>query len=430
MSKSRDIFLVTTITAFWGTVLAIPDFSKYYAFRLCLVLHLLSIMYLVITGGWKSRFAKQQVLVRDYLWFYAGWLLWALISISWVDSPTDGLRQLFALFCGITMLSSLVVYIDSPCEANRYVRVFLATLALFSGIGLWEHFTGLHIRNTTHLDPRIYANAYTFPTAVFANTNDFATFLALYLPFPYIGLRRESPVWARVLCLLLLVSGCFLLKTTDSRANVLALGLMSVCAVLLYLSRLPKRIIAFLAGGLVFLSILAGSSLCTPQGQKVIAGVSSKLIKTDERGSSDQIRLSLAKGGLQLLKEHHYLGVGAGNLEFHMRRYWLETRGLINMHNYWLEVLVNYGVFLWAFFLAFYFKLLANLLTVVRHSAAPQLRNLAEACLLSLIGFSIGSISSSGIIGQIFPWILFGFSLAVYNLYLNEPVLKPENKGN
>jgi hypothetical protein len=51
--------------------------------------------------------------------------------------------------------------------------------------------------------------------------------------------------------------------------------------------------------------------------------------------------VALIKQGFWLLKEHYFLGVGAGNVEYHMAQFKDLTQGIVNMHNWWGEVLIN-----------------------------------------------------------------------------------------
>ena len=93
------------------------------------------------------------------------------------------------------------------------------------------------------------------------------------------------------------------------------------------------------------------------------------------------------------------------------------TSGIVNAHNFWLEVLVDYGVPIFALFVAFYLGLLWNLLRIMRSSESPVLRAVSMATFVSLVMFSVACLSSSSLIKQLFPWLLFATALCVISCH-------------
>lgn len=108
-------------------------------------------------------------------------------------------------------------------------------------------------------------------------------------------------------------------------------------------------------------------------------------------------------------------GVGAGNAEYWMENFALyDTFGILNPHNWWLEILINYGVFIFTGYLLFFLSLVRRLWQAYKTTDGAD-RMIAEALLLSLVGFSIASISSSSIMAFTPQWLLFAFALAFLN---------------
>jgi len=71
--------------------------------------------------------------------------------------------------------------------------------------------------------------------------------------------------------------------------------------------------------------------------------------------------MNLIRNGLVFLSSTFGFGVGAGNIE-----YWMEhnpvynTSSITNMHNWWIEILVAYGVIIFILYIVFFAKLFMN----------------------------------------------------------------------
>ncbi|MHB8984034.1 MAG: O-antigen ligase family protein [Carboxydocellales bacterium] len=422
MAKLKLLWLLTVAAAFWGPFLAISSHPQAFAFRILFLGHLVVLASIALFSNELSTHLKQ-VKIRDQLWFFLFWLFWATISIFWADSRIDAVMHIWALFSGIAIIVITVLYTDTDRDLTKYSRLILATFLLFSFIGLFEHLTGVHIKPMSTIDPLIYAGEAKFPRVIFSNPNDFATYLALYLPFLYSRAKYCTSWWRKAFGWSTLFFGIYLIMVTQSRANILALFLMTFSALVLYLK--DKKLKGFrnlLITGIIIGIVWWGTGYTSYNNlgfTDVVYQLNSLENENQEKGSSIQLRIGLIRGGLDMLKKHVFLGVGAGNAEYHMQDYWLWTRGLTNLHNWWLEVLVNYGVLVWILYLAFYAKLMWNLFTVQHRSKNILLKQLAEAVFLAMTGFLIGAISSSTLYAANFMWFIFALGLAVYNRYLN-----------
>jgi len=135
---------------------------------------------------------------------------------------------------------------------------------------------------------------------------------------------------------------------------------------------------------------------------------------------STGIRINLIKNSLIFLARTGTFGVGAGNAE-----YWMEnlqvypTYGIINPHNWWAEVLVQYGVFIFTGYLLFYLSLIIKLYAIYYRLSDKTERMICEGLLVGLVGFSFASISSSSIMALNPHWLFFAFSLAFLNYCRN-----------
>lgn len=129
----------------------------------------------------------------------------------------------------------------------------------------------------------------------------------------------------------------------------------------------------------------------------------------DLSGSSDIARLNLIKNGLYFLKQTYGFGVGAGNLYN-----WLAERSIYYIgdlrfiHNWYIEVLVTFGVVFFILYMIFHGRILHKL-----YSHKYRTSSLKTSFFLSFLCFSVVSISSSSNVYSEWVWMY----LVVVSLY-------------
>ena len=84
---------------------------------------------------------------------------------------------------------------------------------------------------------------------------------------------------------------------------------------------------------------------------------------------------------------------------------------MANLHDWWLEVLVDGGVVGFALYLLFYLTLLRRQTRAARRTTDPLVRYMCLAGTLSLVGWVIGSIGPSTAIHFAPMWIVFGLGM-------------------
>ena len=132
-------------------------------------------------------------------------------------------------------------------------------------------------------------------------------------------------------------------------------------------------------------------------------------------------RMNLAKNGLRFLLSTWGFGVGAGNVEF-----WMKTKGQfdtgnkINIHNWFLEVLVNYGVFIFVGYLIFFAGIAYKVFTLINQHKDDQIMKVLGVSILGvMIGFIFASISPSSIMAYRPHWMIYAIGLSYINIGLN-----------
>lgn len=417
-SVLKTLFWLTIITALTGPAFLTISFGSYHLFPfrffLPLILFLILLQVLVNYGKLKASLKK----IKPYLLFLAVWFAYAIISLSWAQSKIAALQEIFFLFTGFSLIFLIILYLKNLKDLKIFYWLWIILAILLLGIGFWETFTGNHLPSSAYLG-RATAYAGKFrPSGFFYNTNDFATFLGLIFPFILAWIHYGKKRFSRFLGIILFGGAFYLLVETGSRANLLAL-ILECFILFFFLLTINKKIKLVLSIVLIVaLLFLLFPNFIQQIFNKVNLELSSFGSEYQMTVGSDIMRINLAKNALYYLFYSYGFGVGAGNIETHIADFSpYYTSTLLNLHNWWAEILANYGIFIFCGYLLFYLGLIYNLWKIWHKKLEINEKIICESLLLSLIGFSIASISSSSIMAFNPQWILFGVSLAFLNYY-------------
>ena len=173
----KILFWLLLISIFLGSsFLAIPVGSYHIIlFRILLFLTLLFIIYQILLNRGKIKISYKKI--NFYLLFFAIWFLYALITISWTISKTESIKELFFLFSGFNIIFLMVFYLKKIRDFKTLYILWLILFGFLTGLGLWEMFTGNRLPSSGYFETK-WANKMIWPTAIFHNTNDFASFIA------------------------------------------------------------------------------------------------------------------------------------------------------------------------------------------------------------------------------------------------------------
>lgn len=405
------LVVLTALAAIAGPNLAAPPAPWLFLFRILIVLlGLGAVGYLLMDG----RLALPAGLPRPAA-ILGVWFCWMALSIGWADDTVAAVR--WTTF--MAMMAGMALAIAILCRSRRRAKILLWSLlgafALSCLIGLGEALTRHHL-------PTFRPNAGSTTGLIgvgslFGNQNNFATFLSLSLPFllalpvVYRDVRlRAIGLGGSLLALgFILVSG--------SKSGLISAGLVVVGLLVMIGSDRRSRgrllvaaAIAALAVVFVVPSLLGGGLVKLDQRTvtKLNFGVLADQLQNQQ--GSGGVRSSLLRDGLGLVSQTDGLGVGAGNAETHVRTL-VDFPGVANLHNWWLEVLVNGGIVGLALYVLFYLTLLRRQGRLARRAHDPLVRYMALAGTLSLIGWIVGSIGPSTAIHFAPMWIVFGLGM-------------------
>lgn len=358
-----------------------------------------------------------------YFAFMLFWVVYSIIPFIWVVDFAAWSKMYIFLLSGFITTWYIGLYLTSKEDIIRALKFVELLSVLFGIIAFVEIITGNYLfLNESHID--FYQDrsqlqstiSYRVPISIFANPNNYSIFLIFSIFFSFSLSKTKGTKIGRFISLVLTLVFSFLLIATQSRSGFFGLLLGITAYGLLELMRIGSsnmvKIIFFLVGVFVFLIpwIIDNRELY------------GALIEVDFSGSSgsDSTRINLIKNGFHFLLNSFFLGVGLGNIEYHMSYNSVYQVGYItNIHNWWMEILVSSGVVVFLYYLFVYVNSLKKLFKIFVHYQDREMKVISSVFFSVLVSFIVASMGPSSLMYN--EWILpvIAVIMAFVNLHIS-----------
>ncbi|WP_026581058.1 O-antigen ligase family protein [Bacillus sp. J33] len=378
---------------------------------------LLPVAVIILLYQWFVKdefFSAGREPLKNIILFYYFWIAYAVLSLLWVLSVSEGIKDIIFLCSGLLFTFLFISLFKEREDYHNLLWLWMAVLLLMVGLGFWNHLTLQHLPISRMYNAPMYIRDR--PTAVFTNENDFATYMAISVFIALAFLQFHKSFLLKLLGFALLGTTLYLILVTSSRANLLAVMLAGFFWFILFTSIKQKRYLLLL-GSAGFIVVLAVSpAAVTAIFKEVESQILSIFAFTDTGDASMDIRKNLLKNSLIFIANSLGFGIGAGNAETYMKAAGLfPTMGTLNIHNWWAELLVHYGVLIFMGYVLIYLWFMVILYKLFKSAEHWKDRLISQALCTSLIAFSVASISPSSIMTLNFVWILFAIAAGYIN---------------
>lgn len=415
-----SVFLGTEIFAIHTPVLQLS------LYRLLMVLAWLMTFYQLSKRSPRLTLGKD-LLSHYIIGVFGFWWVWALVSLTWSFSISHWFRAFFLLSMGVSAIIMIYFWTGNLRQWKVLIQGMWVAMTGLMVWGYYEIITNHYIlADLTKLDKYDTFATQPFsriPITIFENQNDYATLLLAYLVVSIIHLHLSTSQKGKLLILGTVFMTSYLIIRSDSRMILLSFITFFLILVLLNI-RLDFSFSIWIKGitGVVAIVVLMAI---------FIEPVSAKLADLFYTGfgqalNGDSVRLNLWRNGLHFLGQTWGMGVGAGNIEFWMAYFsQLPTRIITNMHNWWLEILVAYGLPVFIAYVSAYVAMI-YLLLVRRNQLPPPYCQVNNILIAFLIVYIFASITSASNMLIEWHWVFFGVLIAY--LKLIEQMRKADSK--
>ena len=389
-------------------------------FQMSLYRLMLAIAPLLLIGSINNQKLREFTKRNNFLTyvFMLFWTIYAMISVVIVQDYSSWFRYLIFIISGVLAIWLIGLYLYKQNDFFRVFSLIEVFVTLYSLIGYYEILTGdyrfLNAGSEDYFSEALNSVGTRIPTSVFGNPNNFALFCIVGYYNSLICRKIQGNIFVRSASLIVAFSSIILLLATESRAcligflsSLFALGTLEVTQNFKW-----RKIIPFIAVAVIFLAISLGSPENFQESILPLVAIDF----TGETEGSDFIRMNLILNGLAFLKESGFLGVGAGNIEYHMAHNSLFFVGeTTNIHNWWMEILVSFGVIVFLGYIIIYLKNFVLLRHYALTTNDANTRYISQCLLGFMIAFVLASISASSNMTAEWLWAYWGIVYSYVN---------------
>ena len=347
-------------------------------------------------------------------WFFL--LFYSLFQLLWVKEFFEWFKSFFIFF------EVFLFFTIFPSVLNTKKRLIICLYLLEISIivqmiiGGYEAFTGDYLIQTKYIDSyfrlqSLSSTGFYTPVAMMYNPNDYATALIVGACVATILFHQSKRLLVKLLHLVVLLACAPLIYCSDSRACLIAYGLIIVLYVLLFVKKRWIKLLSLVA--LIIVGLIVVPRLETFFYDANIA-------------ESDEIRLSLIFDGFYFLLSTFFMGVGFGQVSWWYSNNHYFSQGIVLIpHNWWIEAMMTFGLIFFLIYLWLYFYELRCLVLFAKKGGNNREKALFKGFILFLIVFVAVSISSSSLFKTEYIWAFFAL-INSFILYFS----KKAKKGN
>lgn len=333
------------------------------------------------------------------------WGIVSVIQIPFMKDLSGGIKSLLVFLCGVFSYVFIYTFIDDKKKLKYVFASAVVGIAVIYVLCLIEIFGGIYFENAS------YAVIAKWETNVFGlyvpliygnpnNTNFFA-FICFFLIF-FTCMQFKNKALRGVFIFLMLLSA-FILVCSDSRGGMYALLISSVA---ILASFIPYKWYKFFKKYL-FIPLL----IIAVVGVVVFLNINTRRL-------FDQVRINLYSNSIYTMFSRSYgLGVGLGQAR-HYLSFFSDTGGIIDVHNFFVEIFMSSGIVVFTILLFGFVKLIDKFLVRYYENGTIDSSSGISSLIMAIgmLSFVIISFSPSSFFEFDCMWFAVGL-LAVYSDY-------------
>lgn len=356
------------------------------------------------------------------------WWLWGFVSVIWSVNTVGWIRGMFLLTIGISSVLALFFGVKKLSVWEILLKGIWLMMTGLAFLGLFEILTNTYL----FADVSVIDKYGTFasqpltriPVTVFSNQNDYATMLLAYFTINIILFVKSNHLLKRVFLIGMSVLTALLIFQTSSRLSLLMLILFILLFGLLHfkihLTKVQLGIAVAAVGGLAILLIMFQPGPLNNLEQLLV-------LDPNQTVSGDIARVNMGRIAMNFIGETFGLGVGAGNTQIWMELFsQLPINHVYNLHNWWLEILAGYGIFVFIAYVAGYLLSIFRLFQI-RRQLNRRYYYVTNALITFMIIFIFASITSANNMLIEWHWVFFGMIISYISI-MEDKLLKEELK--
>lgn len=437
-SKSELLYYGVLLFSVMDFSFNLPLMGRFNIYYLHIALFILTLSMLWELFQQRHRWKIKQLNQNRYLLFLTIFVVYMMLSFLWVRSYKEGIK-LFIDY-GIMICFSLSVYRFNPSmvKLKQTLKFLFYCLIPVLILGLIE-ITGVRmpIRNIFSDSGWYLKGPYylqTIPSVFFYNPNNFGTYLIMVMSFVLAAIsysRRKAIRWGFIV---IQVGALLNVIFSTSRTAYITMLLTLIGYVIYFIATREKEkrkrvILAAVITLIIFYTLSFVPQFDVYYGKFNNTALLNKLsfhgeyhpTKTfaygEEGSTSERFTIIVDVINGVVLKGHPQ-GFGIASTPFYIKAEG-NTHGISNVHSLWFEILGDFGIGIFVYFIYIYLNILWNLLKVYKESNQKHPYGFLSYVSLSLIaalgGFILTSFAPSSVINFSHMWLILSLGILVVN---------------
>jgi hypothetical protein len=361
---------------------------------------------LVVTLGSVTHWRRYR-LARMFVAICLGWTIWSGFSLVWAPDVNLAIEQTVGIGFGLVVtvvMFNLGLHRDSHLDA--LFEGWMMAYALSAVFAIRELITGTYLQGPV-ADLFTAGSLEGIAISFFGNPNNYAAFILLAVPFMLLGYSRARTKLIRRAGLVLLVSAPIMIFFSTSRLALIGVVVQFLVYAFIGLEN-PRQAFKYIATAATVV-ILIGAVFWS--GSQIASDVEQLLNKDYAITGSDTVRWNLTRNGLWMTWTTAGVGVGAAGYGVITATEYVPhfVSNITDPHNYWVEVLSQHGVIVFAALMAWFGSIASEALRTRRRTARGRgdllMHDKSVAIVVGLSGYLFASVSNSSFINESANWV-------------------------
>lgn len=326
-------------------------------------------------------------------------LLYSLITIIWSQSISSWLQYEFFIVSALFVLHIIYNNTINITFIKNCLIAFNISVTIQAFIGLIEVITKRYWFIDSSLE-YYYTRFGEFPpVAMLYNCNNFGLFMLIGVSVSVALLFTSHRFIVKIAHVLQILFFSYMTYLSTSRGCLVGLILVAVFVFFLLIKNKVVRAL------IVIIACFASLSLYLFRSNLDISYF------------EDMSRIQLIKQGFSLLSDSFGFGVGSGQVSF-----WLRTKfgGIEALHNWWMEILVTYGIGVFIYYVYTYCDIIKRILKKLFQAVDCQVRGICIGLTAILLSFTFSSLTVSNVMSLEWFWVIWAICVATSSLLSKE----------
>lgn len=342
-----------------------------------------------------------------------GWVIYGaiLMVISPYKDPHNGFIEILSIFNGAACLLILLSVIQDEADVNQMISIIYWVYLFMISLGLFEIITGFHLPMSYFRDPTItFLGSRRAATGVFYSENDYSSFITAFVP---VMLMKKKNWMMSIFGL----SGAVYINTMND-ANICLIAMVAgIVFYFVFIKKYGKRGQSILRGFLIVMVVIAIIFIwrnidSLSNNVTLLNVIRTQQLNAGKSQGSLYVRMIMYADSLKAAVNTYGLGIGPAAFANYFIAH-PSASHLVNPHNMYLEVLVEYGLIITVIFIHGIFKLVNQTRKNTQKFFEKKSVNKYLIVCEILLVYCVVCIASSSFIGYAWQWVLIALGIVM-----------------